>query len=71
MRLKASYDISHFPRQSRVVLQALKRYGMILADNGSPWYISGSPSSGWNNDDLHQLQRVHGDAFEVVRTPGS
>jgi hypothetical protein len=69
VRLKASYDISRFPRQARVVLQALKRYGMILADNGSPWYISGSPSNGWNDDDLHQLQRVQGDAFEVVRAP--
>jgi hypothetical protein len=69
VRLKASYDISSFPRQSRIVLQALKRYGMILADNGSPWYVSGSPARGWNNDDLHQLGKVHGDAFEVVRTP--
>jgi hypothetical protein len=69
VRLKAGYDISGFPRQSRVILQALKRYGMILADNGSPWYISGAPARGWNNDDLHQLQKVHGDAFEVVRTP--
>jgi hypothetical protein len=69
VRLKASYDISGFPRQARIVLTALKRYGMILADNGSSWYISGAPSPGWSNDDLHQLQRVHGDAFEVVRTP--
>jgi hypothetical protein len=69
VRLKASFDISGFPRQSRVVLRALQRYGMILADNGSPWYVSGAPSSGWRNDDLHQLQRVHGDAFEVVRSP--
>ncbi len=70
VRLKASFDISHFPRQSRVVLQALKRYGMILADNGAPWYVSGAPSPRWNNDDLHQLHRLHGDAFEAVRTPG-
>jgi hypothetical protein len=69
VRLKASYNISVFPRQSRVILQALRRYGMILADNGSPWYISGSPSRGWNDEDLHQLQKVHGDAFEVIRTP--
>jgi hypothetical protein len=69
VRLKASYDISGFPRQARVILSVLKRYGMILADNGSPWYVSGSPSHGWNDDDLHQLQRVHGDAFEVVRYP--
>jgi hypothetical protein len=69
VRLKRSYDISRFPRQARVILQTLKRYGMILADNGSPWYVSGTPARGWNNDDLHQLQKVHGDAFEVVRSP--
>jgi hypothetical protein len=66
LRLKHGYDIKHFPRQARIVLTALKRYGMILADNGSPWYISGAPSRGWNNDDLHSLQRVPGSAFEVV-----
>jgi hypothetical protein len=69
VRLKASYDISGFPRQSRVILTALKRYGMILADNGSSWYVTGAPSPGWNDEDLHQLQRVRGDAFEVVRVP--
>ena len=70
LRLKASYDISGFPRQARVVLKALKRYGMIVADNGSPWYITGAPNSGWNNDALHTLQQVQGDAFEVVDTSG-
>jgi hypothetical protein len=69
VRLKKSVDVSRFPRQSRVILRALQRYGMILADNGSPWYVSGAPSPGWNNDDLHQLHRVDGDAFEVVRSP--
>jgi hypothetical protein len=69
VRLKASYDISGFPRQSRVILTALKRYGMILADNGSSWYVTGAPSPGWNDEDLHQLRRVRGDAFEVVRVP--
>ena len=68
VRLKASFDVSRFPRQARVVLTALKRYGMIVADNGSDWYISGSPSPGWNNDDLHMLGRVTGSAFEVVDT---
>jgi len=66
LRLKRGFDIARFPRQSRVVLRALKRYGMILADNGSPWYVSGAPSRGWDNDDLHALQRVPGSAFEVV-----
>jgi hypothetical protein len=66
LRLRRDYDISRFPRQARVVLRALKRYGMILADNGAPWYISGAPHRGWDNDDLHSLHRVPGRAFEVV-----
>jgi hypothetical protein len=70
VRLKRRYDISGFPRQSRVVLRALKRYGMILADNGSSWYVSGAPNRGWDNDDLHSLHRVPGSAFEVVDTSG-
>ena len=68
VRLKASVDISGFPKQARVVLQALKTYGMILADNGSNWYIGGAPSPGWSNDDLHALGRVRGSDFEVVDT---
>jgi hypothetical protein len=68
LRLKASFDISRYPRQSRIVLRALKRYGMIVADNGSDWYVSGAPSRGWKNDDLHSLHNVEGSAFEVVDT---
>ena len=68
VRLKASFDISGFPRQARVILTALKRYGMILADNGSPWYISGAPDPRWSNDDLHSLSRLTGADFEVVDT---
>jgi hypothetical protein len=68
VRLKASVDISGFPRQARIVLQALKTYGMILADNGSPWYISGAPDPHWSNDDLHTLGRISGADFEVVDT---
>jgi hypothetical protein len=68
VRLKASVDISGFPRQARIVLQALKTYGMILADNGSSWYISGAPDPRWNNDDLHTLGRITGADFEVVDT---
>jgi hypothetical protein len=68
VRLKASVDISGFPRQARIVLQALKTYGMILADNGSNWYISGAPSPRWSNDDLHTLGRITGSDFEVVDT---
>jgi hypothetical protein len=68
VRLKASFDSSGFPRQSRVVLAALKRYGMMVADNGSNWYITGAPNAGWSNDDLHSLARVKGSDFEVVDT---
>jgi hypothetical protein len=66
--LKADVDISGLPEQARIVALALKRYGMILADNGSPWYISGAPNRHWNNDALHQLDRLEGRDFEVVDT---
>ena len=65
-RLKKSYPIAGFPRQARIVLQALKDYGMILADNGSDWYVSGAPHPKWSNDQLRTLHRVPGSAFEVV-----
>jgi hypothetical protein len=68
VRLKASVDISGFPRQARIVLQALKTYGMIVADNGSNWYISGVPDPHWSNDDLHTIGRITGSDFEVVDT---
>jgi hypothetical protein len=68
VRLKASVNVSSFPRQARVVLRALQRYGMILADNGSPWYISGAPNRHWSNDQLHTLDRLTGADFEVVDT---
>ena len=68
VRLKTSFDTSGFPRQARIVLEALKRYGMILADNGAPWYVTGAPDPRWSNDDLHTLHRVTGADFEVVDT---
>jgi hypothetical protein len=68
VRLKASFDLSGYPRQARVVLTALKRYGMLVADNGSDWYITGSPNPAWRNDDLRTLGRVKGSEFEVVDT---
>src|SRR3954452_5592083 len=68
VRLKATVDVSRFGPQSRVLLVALQRYGMILADNGSPWYVTGAPAAGWDDDDLHQLQQLHGSDFEVVDT---
>jgi len=66
LRLRRDFDISGFPRQARVVLRALKEYGMILADNGSDWFVSGVPDERWSNDDLHTLGRVPGSAFDVV-----
>jgi hypothetical protein len=68
VRLKASFDISGFPRQARIVLRALKRYGMIVADNGSDWFITGAPNRGWSNDQLRTLRQVTGSNFEVVDT---
>jgi hypothetical protein len=70
VRLKASVDISGFGPQVRVILLALKRYGMLLADNGSPWYVTGAPNAGWNDDQLHDLNQLHGSDFEVVDTSG-
>lgn len=66
LRLRADYPIAGFPRQARVVLRALREYGMIVADNGSSWMISGVPDPRWSNDELHALHRVPGSAFEVV-----
>jgi hypothetical protein len=68
LRLRSRFDISRFPRQARVVLRALKRYGAIVADNGSPWYVTGAPSRGWDDDALRTLRRVRGSDFEVVDT---
>jgi hypothetical protein len=68
VRLKAGVAISRLPYQTRIVARALERYGMILADNGSPWFISGAPDRHWNNDALHLLDRLTGSDFEVVET---
>ena len=57
LRLRADFPIASYPKQARVILTALKRYGMIVADNGSDWFVSGAPSSGWDNDQLHSLAR--------------
>lgn len=70
VRLRADVDISGFGPQSRVLLTALKRYGMILADNGSPWYVTGAPDPHWNDDELHDLHQLTGADFEVVDTSG-
>jgi hypothetical protein len=66
LRLKSSVDISRLGPQARVVARAMKRYGLIVADNGSDWYVSGAPSGGWDNDDLRTLGQLKGRDFEVV-----
>jgi hypothetical protein len=67
IRLKASYDISSFPANDQVILNALKKYGLILADIGSNMYISGAPDARWNNDELQQLGNVKASDFEVIK----
>jgi len=69
-RLKANYDITAFPPQVQVILRALKDHGMILADNGSAWFISGAPDSRWDNDALQTLAQVRGSDFEAVDESG-
>jgi hypothetical protein len=71
LRLKASYDTSGFPTAVQVILRALKKYGMIVADNGGPFYISGAPDPRWNDELLHEIARVTGSDFEVVQTTGT
>jgi hypothetical protein len=68
VRLKGSVDTRSLPPQARIVAEALKRYGMILADNGSSWYVTGVPDPRWSNDQLHALDRLTGADFEVVDT---
>jgi hypothetical protein len=68
LRLKASYSLSAFTGQALIILEALKRYGLIVADNGSPWFITGAPSAGWNEASLEQIKQVSGSAFEAVDT---
>lgn len=68
LRLRKGFDITGFPRQARIILRALKTYGMIVADNGSDWYITGAPHAGWDNDALRSLGRVEGRNFQVVDT---
>ncbi|MFT4040338.1 MAG: hypothetical protein QM692_19315 [Thermomicrobiales bacterium] len=70
-RLKSSVNIATFSPTNQIILQALKTYGMVLADNGSNWYLSGAPDDRWDNDDLHELQNgIHGSDFEAVNISG-
>jgi hypothetical protein len=68
LRLKAGYSLARFHGEALVILKALKRYGMIVADNGSSWYITGAADPRWNDNDLDQLKTVPGNAFEAVDT---
>lgn len=67
VRLKAGFDISGFTPHVQVILKALKKYGMFVADNGSNWYISGAPDSRWDDDELGELKTIPGSNFEVVK----
>lgn len=66
-RLKGSVDVADMPKQARVVATALQRYGMLVADNGSDWYLSGAPHPKWDNDALRALKALKGSDFEAVR----
>jgi hypothetical protein len=68
LRLRAGYDGTGFPPQAQVILQGLKKYGMILADNGGDWFVTGAPSPRWSDDQLNTLKRVKGSDFEAVET---
>lgn len=67
VRLKADFDISGFSGRNQVILRAMKKYGMIVADNGSDWYFSGAPDARWDDDELSELKSLMGDDFEVVQ----
>lgn len=68
LRLKASYSLAGFNGESLVILEALKRYGLIVADNGSPWFITGAPNPGWNDENLEEIKQVPGSEFEAVES---
>jgi hypothetical protein len=68
LRLKASFDTRPFRGQALVILRALKRYGVIVADNGSDWYLTGAPDPRWDDENLHTLGQVPGSAFEAVQS---
>ena len=68
LRLKASFSLAGFHGESLVILEALKRYGLIVADNGSPWFITGAPNPSWNDEDLEQIKQVPGSEFEAVES---
>jgi hypothetical protein len=68
LRLKAGYGVGRFSGPARTIAEAMKRYGLIVADNGSNWFFSGSSDSRWDDESLNQLKRIPGNAFEVVKS---
>jgi hypothetical protein len=69
LRLKPTVDLAGLPPQARVVARGMQQYGLIVADNGSDWFVSGAPHPRWDNDQLRALGRLRGRDFEVVRMP--
>ncbi len=69
-RLRANFDISGYSPVNQIILRALKKYGMMIIDNGAPWFLSGAPDARWDNSDLHNLGRIHGSDFEAVDVSG-
>jgi hypothetical protein len=67
VRLKSSFDISSYPPSAQVVMRALRKYGMIVADHGSDWYISGTADARWNDGEMNTLKQLRGSDFEVVK----
>ena len=70
LRLKRSVDVSRLPRQARIVAEAMQRYGLIVADHGSAWFLSGAPDQRWDNDAVRTLGGLRGSDFEVVDASG-
>jgi hypothetical protein len=67
VRLNSTVDVSGFPANVQVILRALQRYGMFMADNGSSFFVSGTHDMRWNDDELGAMKRLHGSDFEVVK----
>ena len=68
LRLRGDFPVANLPRQARIIAVAMQRYGIIVADNGTQWYVQGASNSHFNDDALHQLDQIHGDDFVVVDT---
>jgi hypothetical protein len=67
VRLKAGYNMAGYPAEVQIILKALQKYGMFMADNGGDWFVSGAPDPRWNVDNLHDLKKVKGSDLEVVK----